>query len=148
MVGDQPSSAALGLVPPVLQTQLIQMVVWMLQHRLLVQLHTYVCLMASPSEDEPHPREDDVPLTARVSGRSLSTPNALSFGSPSRCPLPRASVWWVGVAFGRYLGVAARIPTWALLGLTEAPSQGRACAHTPTPYVGSWALTRTATVPC
>ncbi|XP_035939418.1 GATOR1 complex protein NPRL3 isoform X3 [Halichoerus grypus] len=83
VVGDQPSSAALGLVPPVLQTQLIQMVVWMLQHRLLVQLHTYVCLMASPSEDEPHPREDDVPLTARVSGRSLSTPNALSFGSPT-----------------------------------------------------------------
>ncbi|XP_059753236.1 GATOR1 complex protein NPRL3 isoform X3 [Balaenoptera ricei] len=68
---------------PVLQTQLIQMVVWMLQHRLLVQLHTYVCLMASPSEDEPRPREDDVPLTTRVGGRSLSTPNALSFGSPT-----------------------------------------------------------------
>ncbi|XP_036683260.1 GATOR complex protein NPRL3 isoform X5 [Balaenoptera musculus] len=66
-----------------LQTQLIQMVVWMLQHRLLVQLHTYVCLMASPSEDEPRPREDDVPLTTRVGGRSLSTPNALSFGSPT-----------------------------------------------------------------
>ncbi|XP_039079330.1 GATOR complex protein NPRL3 isoform X1 [Hyaena hyaena] len=71
------------LAPPVQETQLIQMVVWMLQHRLLVQLHTYVCLMASPSEDEPHPREDDVPFTARVSGRSLSTPNALSFGSPT-----------------------------------------------------------------
>ncbi|XP_059978619.1 GATOR1 complex protein NPRL3 isoform X5 [Lagenorhynchus albirostris] len=66
-----------------LQTQLIQMVVWMLQRRLLVQLHTYVCLMASPSEDEPRPREDDVPLTTRVGGRSLSTPNALSFGSPT-----------------------------------------------------------------
>ncbi|XP_059978617.1 GATOR1 complex protein NPRL3 isoform X3 [Lagenorhynchus albirostris] len=65
------------------QTQLIQMVVWMLQRRLLVQLHTYVCLMASPSEDEPRPREDDVPLTTRVGGRSLSTPNALSFGSPT-----------------------------------------------------------------
>ncbi|XP_049495002.1 GATOR complex protein NPRL3 isoform X3 [Panthera uncia] len=71
------------LAPPVQETQLIQMVVWMLQHRLLVQLHTYVCLMASPSEDEPHPREDDVPFTTRVSGRSLSTPNALSFGSPT-----------------------------------------------------------------
>ncbi|XP_046953831.1 GATOR complex protein NPRL3 isoform X6 [Lynx rufus] len=70
------------LAPPVQETQLIQMVVWMLQHRLLVQLHTYVCLMASPSEDEPHPREDDVPFATRVSGRSLSTPNALSFGSP------------------------------------------------------------------
>ncbi|XP_024615135.1 GATOR complex protein NPRL3 isoform X1 [Neophocaena asiaeorientalis asiaeorientalis] len=68
---------------PILQTQLIQMVVWMLQRRLLVQLHTYVCLMASPSEDEPRPREDDVPLTTRVGGRSLSTPNALSFGSPT-----------------------------------------------------------------
>ncbi|KAM8780147.1 GATOR1 complex protein NPRL3 isoform 5-T5 [Rhynchonycteris naso] len=64
-------------------TQLIQMVVWMLQHRLLVQLHTYVCLMASPSQDEPHPREDEVPFTTRVGGRSLSTPNALSFGSPT-----------------------------------------------------------------
>uniref|UniRef100_A0A8C0SA70 GATOR complex protein NPRL3 n=1 Tax=Canis lupus familiaris TaxID=9615 RepID=A0A8C0SA70_CANLF len=71
------------LAPPVQETQLIQMVVWMLQHRLLVQLHTYVCLMASPSEEEPHPREDDVPFTARVGGRSLSTPNALSFGSPT-----------------------------------------------------------------
>ncbi|XP_063652412.1 GATOR1 complex protein NPRL3 isoform X7 [Pan troglodytes] len=66
-----------------LQTQLIQMVVWMLQRRLLIQLHTYVCLMASPSEEEPRPRDDDVPFTARVGGRSLSTPNALSFGSPT-----------------------------------------------------------------
>ncbi|XP_025130997.1 GATOR complex protein NPRL3 isoform X2 [Bubalus bubalis] len=65
------------------QTQLIQMVVWMLQRRLLVQLHTYVCLMASPSEDEPRTREDDAPLATRVGGRSLSTPNALSFGSPT-----------------------------------------------------------------
>uniref|UniRef100_A0A8C8ZK00 GATOR complex protein NPRL3 n=1 Tax=Prolemur simus TaxID=1328070 RepID=A0A8C8ZK00_PROSS len=71
------------LAPPVQETQLIQMVVWMLQHRLLIQLHTYVCLMASPSEEEPRPREDDVPFTARVGGRSLSTPNALSFGSPT-----------------------------------------------------------------
>ncbi|XP_036158930.1 GATOR complex protein NPRL3 isoform X6 [Myotis myotis] len=71
------------LAPPVQETQLIQMVVWMLQHRLLVQLHTYVCLMASPSQDEPRLREDEVPFTARVSGRSLSTPNALSFGSPT-----------------------------------------------------------------
>lgn len=82
----------------------------MLQHRLLVQLHTYVCLMASPSEEEPHPREDDVPFTARVSGRSLSTPNALSFGSPSRSPLPRVSVWWVGVAFGGVLGSGSQDP--------------------------------------
>ncbi|XP_073915904.1 GATOR1 complex protein NPRL3 isoform X4 [Castor canadensis] len=65
-----------------LQTQLIQMVVWMLQRRLLIQLHTYVCLMASPSEEEPRLRED-MPFTARVGGRSLSTPNALSFGSPT-----------------------------------------------------------------
>nr|XP_008536590.1 PREDICTED: nitrogen permease regulator 3-like protein isoform X2 [Equus przewalskii] len=71
------------LAPPVQETQLIQMVVWMLQRRLLVQLHTYVCLMASPGEDEPRPREDDVPFTTRVGGRSLSTPNALSFGSPT-----------------------------------------------------------------
>ncbi|XP_008585509.1 PREDICTED: nitrogen permease regulator 3-like protein isoform X4 [Galeopterus variegatus] len=71
------------LAPPVQETQLIQMVVWMLQHRLLIQLHTYVCLMASPSEEESRLREDDVPFTARVGGRSLSTPNALSFGSPT-----------------------------------------------------------------
>lgn len=71
------------LAPPAQETQLIQMVVWMLQRRLLIQLHTYVCLMASPSEEEPRPREDDVPFTARVGGRSLSTPNALSFGSPT-----------------------------------------------------------------
>ncbi|OWK11567.1 hypothetical protein Celaphus_00006691 [Cervus elaphus hippelaphus] len=50
---------------PRLQTQLVQMVVWLLQRRLLVQLHTYVCLMAAPSEDEPRPREDDAPLAAR-----------------------------------------------------------------------------------
>lgn len=68
----------------------------MLQHRLLVQLHTYVCLMASPSQDEPRLREEEVPFTTRVGGRSLSTPNALSFGSPSRSPLPRASLWWQG----------------------------------------------------
>ncbi|XP_063082250.1 GATOR1 complex protein NPRL3 isoform X5 [Cavia porcellus] len=71
------------LAPPVQETQLIQMVVWMLQRRLLIQLHTYVCLMASPSEEEPRPREDDVPFTTRVGSRSLSTPNALSFGSPT-----------------------------------------------------------------
>ncbi|PNI12024.1 NPRL3 isoform 7 [Pan troglodytes] len=71
------------LAPAVQETQLIQMVVWMLQRRLLIQLHTYVCLMASPSEEEPRPRDDDVPFTARVGGRSLSTPNALSFGSPT-----------------------------------------------------------------
>ncbi|XP_027626821.1 GATOR complex protein NPRL3 isoform X2 [Tupaia chinensis] len=66
------------LAPPVQETQLVQMVLWMLQHRLLVQLHTYVCLMAAPSED------DEAPAPARVGGRSLSTPNALSFGSPRR----------------------------------------------------------------
>lgn len=62
----------------------------MLQRRLLIQLHTYVCLMASPNEEEPRLREDDVPFTARVGGRSLSTPNALSFGSPSRIPIQNA----------------------------------------------------------
>ena len=71
------------LAPPVQETQLIQMVVWMLQRRLLVQLHTYVCLMVSPGEDEPRSREDDMPLSTRAGGRSLSTPNALSFGSPT-----------------------------------------------------------------
>ncbi|NXU40501.1 NPRL3 protein, partial [Drymodes brunneopygia] len=66
-----------------LQTQLIQMVIWMLQHRLLIQLHTYVCLMVPPHEEEPRAQDEDLPFTARVGGRSLSTPNALSFGSPT-----------------------------------------------------------------
>lgn len=66
------------------QAQLIQMVVWMLQRRLLIQLHTYVCLLVPPSEEEPGLlRDEELPLVARVGGRSLSTPSALSFGSPS-----------------------------------------------------------------
>ncbi|KFP07933.1 Nitrogen permease regulator 3-like, partial [Calypte anna] len=72
-------------VPPfsLLQTQLIQMVIWMLQHRLLIQLHTYVCLMVPPNEEDFRAPDEDMPFTARVGGRSLSTPNALSFGSPT-----------------------------------------------------------------
>ncbi|NXW55557.1 NPRL3 protein, partial [Eurystomus gularis] len=66
-----------------LQTQLIQMVIWMLQHRLLIQLHTYVCLMVPPNEEDFRTQDEDMPFTARVGGRSLSTPNALSFGSPT-----------------------------------------------------------------
>ncbi|KFV98739.1 Nitrogen permease regulator 3-like, partial [Eurypyga helias] len=65
------------------QTQLIQMVIWMLQHRLLIQLHTYVCLMVPPNEEDFRAQDEDMPFTARVGGRSLSTPNALSFGSPT-----------------------------------------------------------------
>ncbi|KAM6905562.1 GATOR1 complex protein NPRL3 isoform 1-T2 [Xenentodon cancila] len=71
------------LEAPAQEAQLIQMVVWMLQHRLLIQLHTYVCLLVPPSEDEPGLREEELPLAARVGGRSLSTPSALSFGSPT-----------------------------------------------------------------
>ncbi|KAM7038684.1 GATOR1 complex protein NPRL3 isoform 6-T6 [Acridotheres tristis] len=71
------------LAPPVQETQLIQMVIWMLQHRLLIQLHTYVCLMVPPNEEELRAQDEDMPFTARVGGRSLSTPNALSFGSPT-----------------------------------------------------------------
>ncbi|XP_030592090.1 GATOR1 complex protein NPRL3 isoform X4 [Archocentrus centrarchus] len=70
------------LEAPAQEAQLIQMVVWMLQRRLLIQLHTYVCLLVPPSEDEPGLRDEDAPLSARVGGRSLSTPSALSFGSP------------------------------------------------------------------
>uniref|UniRef100_A0A3P8Z2E3 GATOR complex protein NPRL3 n=1 Tax=Esox lucius TaxID=8010 RepID=A0A3P8Z2E3_ESOLU len=66
------------------EAQLIQMVVWMLQRRLLIQLHTYVCLLVPPGEEEPALLRDEVlPLVARVGGRSLSTPSALSFGSPT-----------------------------------------------------------------
>ncbi|XP_032442740.1 GATOR1 complex protein NPRL3 isoform X2 [Xiphophorus hellerii] len=71
------------LEAPAQEAQLIQMVVWMLQRRLLIQLHTYVCLLISPSEDEPTPKDEELPLAARVGGRSLSTPSALSFGSPT-----------------------------------------------------------------
>ncbi|XP_017284769.1 GATOR complex protein NPRL3 isoform X1 [Kryptolebias marmoratus] len=71
------------LEAPAQEAQLIQMVVWMLQHRLLIQLHTYVCLLVPPSEDEPGLRDEELPLAARVGGRSLSTPSALSFGSPT-----------------------------------------------------------------
>lgn len=78
------------------QAQLIQMVVWMLQRRLLIQLHTYVCLLVPPSEDEPGFRDEDPPLAARVGGRSLSTPCALSFGSPSMSSL--SSLLCPGVA--------------------------------------------------
>ncbi|KAL0992868.1 hypothetical protein UPYG_G00100350 [Umbra pygmaea] len=66
------------------EAQLIQMVVWMLQRRLLIQLHTYVCLLVPPNEEEPALlRDEELPLVARVGGRSLSTPSALSFGSPT-----------------------------------------------------------------
>ncbi|XP_061905773.1 GATOR complex protein NPRL3 isoform X2 [Entelurus aequoreus] len=75
------------LEAPAQEAQLIQMVVWMLQHRLLIQLHTYVCLMVPPVKDQPASRDDDedddLPLTSRVGGQSLSTPTALSFGSPT-----------------------------------------------------------------
>ncbi|MGH0135639.1 UNVERIFIED_CONTAM: hypothetical protein FKN15_057944 [Acipenser sinensis] len=71
------------LAPPVQEAQLIQMVIWMLQHRLLMQLHTYVCLLAPPAEEELRLRDEELPLAARVGGRSLSTPSALSFGSPT-----------------------------------------------------------------
>ncbi|NXB81888.1 NPRL3 protein, partial [Donacobius atricapilla] len=80
------TSAMLNWIQPSflpLQTQLIQMVIWMLQHRLLIQLHTYVCLMVPPNEEEFRAQDEDMPFTARVGGRSLSTPNALSFGSPT-----------------------------------------------------------------
>uniref|UniRef100_A0A3B3ZKG5 GATOR complex protein NPRL3 n=1 Tax=Periophthalmus magnuspinnatus TaxID=409849 RepID=A0A3B3ZKG5_9GOBI len=71
------------LEAPAQEAQLIQMVVWMLQRRLLIQLHTYVCLLVPPSEDEPILKDEDPLLPPRVGGRSLSTPSALSFGSPS-----------------------------------------------------------------
>lgn len=65
------------------QAQLIQMVVWMLQRRLLIQLHTYACLLVPPSEEQPCPLEDEMQVVNRVAGRGLSTPTTLSFGSPS-----------------------------------------------------------------
>jgi hypothetical protein len=43
-----PTSISLKMNPlnhPQHQSQLVQMIVWMLQHRLLLQLHTYVYFM-------------------------------------------------------------------------------------------------------
>lgn len=76
------------LAPPVQEAQLVQMVIWLLQRRLLIQLHTYVCLMVPPCEREPIAaaavaRPHDMPAPGRPSARSLSAPNALSFGSPT-----------------------------------------------------------------
>ncbi|XP_042201456.1 GATOR complex protein NPRL3 isoform X2 [Callorhinchus milii] len=72
------------LAPPMQEAQLVQMMIWMLQHRLLIQLHTYVCLLVpAGGEEGGSSRDQDRPLPARVGGRSLSTPNALSFGSPT-----------------------------------------------------------------
>ncbi|KAM4698285.1 GATOR1 complex protein NPRL3 isoform 2-T3 [Rhinophrynus dorsalis] len=71
------------LSPPGQEPHLIQMVIWMLQHRLLIQIHTYVCLLVPPNEDATSSKDEDTPFAARVGGRSLSTPNALSFGSPT-----------------------------------------------------------------
>ncbi|XP_068100728.1 GATOR1 complex protein NPRL3 isoform X1 [Hyperolius riggenbachi] len=70
------------LSPPGQEPHLIQMVIWMLQHRLLIQIHTYVCLLVPPKEDASS-KDEDMPFAARVGGRSLSTPNALSIGSPT-----------------------------------------------------------------
>ncbi|XP_077304927.1 GATOR1 complex protein NPRL3 isoform X4 [Lithobates pipiens] len=70
------------LSPPGQEPHLIQMVIWMLQHRLLIQIHTYVCLLAPPKEDA-NLKDEDTSFAARVGGRSLSTPNALSIGSPT-----------------------------------------------------------------
>ncbi|XP_048847490.1 GATOR complex protein NPRL3 isoform X2 [Brienomyrus brachyistius] len=67
---------------PMQEAQLIQTVVWLLQRRLLIQLHTYVCLLAPPSEEDPG-WDEEPPLATRVGGRGLSTPSALSFGSPT-----------------------------------------------------------------
>ncbi|XP_056390489.1 GATOR complex protein NPRL3 isoform X3 [Hyla sarda] len=71
------------LSPPGQEPQLIQMVIWMLQRRLLIQIHTFVCLLVPPKEDATLSKDEDTPFAARVGGRSLSTPNALSFGSPT-----------------------------------------------------------------
>lgn len=73
------------LEAPAQEAQLIQMVVWMLQRRLLIQLHTYVCLLVPPCEQEEEPtlKDEDALLPTRLGGRSLSTPSALSFGSPT-----------------------------------------------------------------
>lgn len=112
----------------------------MLQHRLLVQLHTYVCLMASPSQDEPRLREDEGPFTTRVSGRSLSTPNALSFGSPSRNPFPGHQCGGVGGgrAPGEHLGVVAKRYIRVLLGMAEGLHVATH-AHTAS-HAGGWVL--------
>ncbi|XP_078611408.1 GATOR1 complex protein NPRL3-like isoform X4 [Branchiostoma floridae x Branchiostoma japonicum] len=77
----------LGL--PQQQAQLVQMVVWMLQHRLLVQLHTYIYLMSmdpetagtSAAKSQASPLllvPDDAARNRTISGGS----EAISVGSP------------------------------------------------------------------
>ncbi|CAH1273823.1 NPRL3 [Branchiostoma lanceolatum] len=77
----------LGL--PQQQAQLVQMVVWMLQHRLLVQLHTYIYLMsidpeaavAGSAKSQASPLllvPDDAARNRTISGGS----EAISVGSP------------------------------------------------------------------
>lgn len=128
--------------PP--QTQLIQMVVWMLQHRLLIQLHTYACLMVPPKEDDCRARGEEPPFAARVGGRSLSTPNALSFGSPSTRGGCVAGEGGRPVAT-RLLPGGTGGASWALSSDTaeggeapcspqgEAPTQQEGCAALPPP---------------
>lgn len=52
------------LIPQSEQKQLIQMIAWMLQHRLLFQLHTYVHLMPTM---EGHPARDHKKLLCSTS---------------------------------------------------------------------------------
>lgn len=54
------------LIPQAQQKQLVQMIAWMLQHRLLLQLHTYVHLMPT---SEGHPVECTKKQSARSTPR-------------------------------------------------------------------------------
>lgn len=57
-------------------------------------------------------RRGSAPLATRVGGRSLSTPNALSFGSPSRASCP-----WASGSGGEHLGALGKAGGW------EGPAQ-------------------------
>ncbi|XP_061404914.1 GATOR1 complex protein NPRL3 isoform X1 [Lethenteron reissneri] len=77
---------------PVQQTQLVHTVMWMLQRRMLMQLHTYVCLMVPAGEESAsssggYGGGGDGELqcaggAARATGCAFSAPTALVFGSP------------------------------------------------------------------
>nr|CAD7198789.1 unnamed protein product [Timema douglasi] len=63
-----PTSISQKLTPvnhPEQQSQLVQMVVWMLQHRLLLQLHTYVYFMPTPNGPS-IPRAQPRPIHGQV----------------------------------------------------------------------------------
>ncbi|XP_059608708.1 GATOR complex protein NPRL3 isoform X2 [Phlebotomus argentipes] len=67
------------LQPPARQGRLAEMVLWMLQHHLLMQLHTYVQFM--PTEHEEPPEMEEQPTEFDAGDNSISPDDDLHAGS-------------------------------------------------------------------